>query len=252
MFLLMLPKFAPVNLLKPSDYYMWETDLHFKSTVCPHFAFLFFFARSSQKRAMASLHSINRTWVVISVMQKLIFIYCSNKFNSSKDLIIRACWICKNHFTNWDNYSCRAVKLYAWNIVTGTYNSEEGNNIIFTSRPTAFIHSSIHLVICLRTGPKPFPKPALHTVRSRATSFQWGYPLLSLISSSSFLRLLPRLPVTSTPPFIFPSITCYRWQFIRKLWPIQLAFHLFVSCRIFLCSLTLHQGNCYMNIIALS
>jgi hypothetical protein len=36
-------------------------------------------------------------------------------------------------------------------------------------------------------------------------------------SSNSFLRLLPRLPVTSTPPFIFPSVTCRRRQFLRKM-----------------------------------
>ena len=78
-----------------------------------------------------------------------------------------------------------------------------------------------------------------HVVRSRASSFKWQYPLLSLRSSSSFLRLLPRLPVTSIPPFIFPSITRCRRQFLRKMWPIQLTFHLLISRRIFLCSLAL-------------
>ena len=43
------------------------------------------------------------------------------------------------------------------------------------------------------------------------------YPLLSLRSSSSFLCPLPRLPVTSIPPFIFPSITRCRRQFLRKM-----------------------------------
>ena len=78
-------------------------------------------------------------------------------------------------------------------------------------------------VICLTTGPKPLPKRFLHilVVRSRASSFNWQYPLLSLSSSSSFLRLLPRLLVTSICPFIFPSITCCRRQFLRKMWPIQ-------------------------------
>jgi len=56
--------------------------------------------------------------------------------------------------------------------------------------------------------------------------------------SSSFLRLLPFLPVTSVPPFIFPSIACCRRQFLRKMWPIQLAFRLLISCRIFLWELT--------------
>ena len=93
----------------------------------------------------------------------------------------------------------------------------------------------IHLVVCLTTG----PKPALHIVRSRASYFKWEYPLLSLKSSSSFLRFLPLLPVTSIPPFIFPSITCFGRQFLRTMWPIQLAFRFLISCRIFLCSLTL-------------
>ena len=79
------------------------------------------------------------------------------------------------------------------------------------------IRSFIHLVACLTTGPKPLPKRAVHTVLSRASSVKWEYPLLSLSSSSSFRRLLPRLPVTSIPTFIFPSITCCRRQFLRKM-----------------------------------
>jgi hypothetical protein len=84
--------------------------------------------------------------------------------------------------------------------------------------------SFIHLVVCLTTCPKPLPKRALHIVQSRASSFKWEYPLLSLRSSSSFLRLLPRLLGASIPPFIFPSITRSRRQFLRKMWPIQFAF----------------------------
>ena len=94
----------------------------------------------------------------------------------------------------------------------------------------------IHSVFCLTTGPKPPLKWFLHIVRSRASSFKWEYPLLSLRSSSSFLCLIPRLLVTSISPFIFPSITCFRRQFLRKMWPIQLAFRFLISCRIFLCS----------------
>jgi len=104
----------------------------------------------------------------------------------------------------------------------------------------------IHLVVCLTTGPKPLRKRAVHIVRSRASSFKWEYPLLSLMSSNSFVRLLNCLPVTSVPPLplcIFPSITSCRRQFLRKMWPIQFAFHLRVSCRIFLCSLTLSNTS---------
>ena len=91
-------------------------------------------------------------------------------------------------------------------------------------------HSS--LVICQTTGSKPLPKRFLHIVRSRASSFNWQYPLLSLRSSSNFLRLLPRLLVTYICPVIFPSITCRRRQFLRKMWPIQLAFRFLISSRI--------------------
>ena len=81
-------------------------------------------------------------------------------------------------------------------------------------------NSFTHLIVCLTTGPKPLPKRALHIVRSRASSFKWEYPLLSLRSSNSFPRLLPCLPVTSIPPCIFPSVTRCRRQFRPKMWAI--------------------------------
>ena len=55
------------------------------------------------------------------------------------------------------------------------------------------IHYYYYSVFCLTTGPKPLRKRFLHIVRSKASSFKWEYPLLSLRSSSSFLRLLPLL-----------------------------------------------------------
>jgi hypothetical protein len=67
-------------------------------------------------------------------------------------------------------------------------------------RCTHLFHSS---VICQTTGPQPLPKRLLHLMRSRASSFKWEYPLLSPRSSSNFLRLLPRLLVTSVRPFVY-------------------------------------------------
>jgi hypothetical protein len=84
-----------------------------------------------------------------------------------------------------------------------------------------------------------YNKDYVHIMRLRSFSFKWEYPLLSLRSSSSLLHLIPRLPVTSIAPLTFLSVTCCRWQFLRKMWPIQFAFRLRISCRIFLCSLTL-------------
>ena len=104
----------------------------------------------------------------------------------------------------------------------------------------------IHLLFCLTTGPKPPLKRFLHIMRSRASSFKWEYPLLSLRSSSSFLRLLPLLLITSISLFTFPLITCFRRQFLRKMWPIQLAFRFLISCRIFLCSLTLSNTSSFL------
>ena len=109
------------------------------------------------------------------------------------------------------------------------------------------ISSSSSPVICQTTGPKTLPKRFLHIVRSRASSFNWQqYPLVSLRSSSSFLCLLPCLLVTSICSFIFSSITCCRRQFLRKIWPIQLAFLFLISCRIFLCSLGLSNTSSFL------
>jgi hypothetical protein len=107
-------------------------------------------------------------------------------------------------------------------------------------------NSFINLVVYLTTGPKPLPKRALHIVRSRASFFKWEYPLRSLRLSNSFVRLLPHLPVTSILPFIFPSIIRCRRQFLRKMWPIQFAFRLRISCRIFICSLTLSNTSSFL------
>jgi hypothetical protein len=88
------------------------------------------------------------------------------------------------------------------------------------------IRSLIHFVVCLTTGPQPLPKRVLHSVRSSASSFSFHYPVFLLRSSSSWLGLLPRLTLTSILCFIFPSITCLRRNFLRKMWPSQLAFFL--------------------------
>ena len=86
--------------------------------------------------------------------------------------------------------------------------------------------------------PLSLPKPVLHRQRLSYSSFNFQNHLVSLRSFSSCLRLLPLLPVTSSLPSTFLSITCFRRQFLRKMWPVQLAFPSMTVCRIFL-SLTL-------------
>jgi hypothetical protein len=68
--------------------------------------------------------------------------------------------------------------------------------------------------------------------------FNFRYLLLSLKSSSSWwLHHCP--PITCILLFIYLPIACFRKQFLRKMWPNQIAFLLFIACRIFLSSLTL-------------
>ena len=84
------------------------------------------------------------------------------------------------------------------------------------------------------TGPQPLPKPVLHRAPPSVPSFNFQYHLVSLTSSGSCWPLLYRLPVTSLLPTLFPPITCFRRQFLHKMWRIQLVFLLFIVCRIFL------------------
>lgn len=59
-------------------------------------------------------------------------------------------------------------------------------------------------------------KRLLHSDRSSSFSFSLAYPLVSVRSFSSCLRLVPLLPVTSISPSIFISVTCFRRQFLRN------------------------------------
>jgi hypothetical protein len=68
---------------------------------------------------------------------------------------------------------------------------------------TSIVIHHHHHVVCLTTGPWHVPKRVLHSVRSSASSFNFQHLLVSWRSSSTCLRLLPRLSVSS----IFPSIT---------------------------------------------
>ena len=66
---------------------------------------------------------------------------------------------------------------------------------------------------------------------SRILSFPEGHPIAAYI----FFLVFPSL--LSVPRF-FPSITCFRRQFLHKIWPIQWAFLIFIVCRMYRCSST--------------
>jgi hypothetical protein len=81
-------------------------------------------------------------------------------------------------------------------------------------------------------------KASLQRVGSSASSFNFQYPLLSLRSSSSSLHPISRLLVLPIRTYSFPSIMCFSRQFLRKMRPIQLAFLIFVECKMFLFPVT--------------
>ena len=86
----------------------------------------------------------------------------------------------------------------------------------------------VQWIVCLKTVAQPLPKPVLHTVRSSAPAFNFQYPLVS-VSSSSCLRLPPRLPITPILPSIFSSVTCFRRHFLHQMWQILLALIIDIS-----------------------
>ena len=71
------------------------------------------------------------------------------------------------------------------------------------------VQSHHHSVICLTAGPYPLLKRVLHRVRSGAFLLKFQNAFVSSRSSSSCLRLFPRVPITC----IFPLITYSRSQF---------------------------------------
>ena len=75
-------------------------------------------------------------------------------------------------------------------------------------------------------------KRILHRVRSSASS-------LNFLTISFISHMLPLSPVTSILPSTFPSVTCFRRQMIRNMWPMKRDALPFPVCRIFLFSFTL-------------
>jgi hypothetical protein len=108
------------------------------------------------------------------------------------------------------------------------------------------VHTNILFIpyaVCLMRGPRPLSSRVPRRVRSSMSSFNLQYPLFSLRSFSSLLHLLRRLPVTCILPSIFPSITCFKGQLLRKIWQIQTDFLIFIVRRIFLYSLILYNTS---------
>jgi hypothetical protein len=101
---------------------------------------------------------------------------------------------------------------------------------------TAFITQSFDIIHCL--AQRKFSKECDLVLR-----LEIQYLLFYWRSSSSCLGPLPHHPVTAFLPSFFLPATCVRRQILREMWPIQLAFLLFIVRRIFLSSLTLRDTS---------
>ena len=62
-----------------------------------------------------------------------------------------------------------------------------------------------------------------------------SFPEVPPVAAYIFYLVFPSL---LSIPLFFPSITCFRRQFLHKMWPIQWAFLIFIVCRMYRCSLT--------------
>ena len=78
---------------------------------------------------------------------------------------------------------------------------------------------------------------------SKASSPLDSELMLPILIYSS-LRLLLRLLV----PSIFPSITCFRRQFLHRMSAVQLTFLRFIACRMFLSSITLCNTSSFFTL----
>jgi hypothetical protein len=97
-------------------------------------------------------------------------------------------------------------------------------------------HTHIYRSFSYDRGPYPLPKRLFHRVQSNSSSFNFQCPLISLRLSNSCLLFLPCLSFTQLSS-VFPSVMCFRRQFLRQMLPIHLGFLVFIVCRIFLSSL---------------
>ena len=92
--------------------------------------------------------------------------------------------------------------------------------------PKSVLHKSI--------ASFPASSAECHLVRPSSISSVLSFPKVHPVVPYVFFFVFPSLI-----PSLCPLITCFTRPFLRKMWPIQLAFLLLIVCRIFLSSLTL-------------
>ena len=106
-----------------------------------------------------------------------------------------------------------------------------------------FVHHHHHPSVCLPTVPQPRRKALSQSAMIQC--FQFQFPVFSC-----FLKVVQQLLISASFssrqfyfPSTFPPVVFGRRQFLRRMRPIQLAFLLFIVCRIFISPLTLCMGR---------
>ena len=189
-------------------------------------AYLLYHSNSPIHLCTLCRHRVN---IILSIIQGTV----SSECNCDKEIFIfyKVC------------YTCFVNTLRRWTIcVTGHFGHiHYSSAIILEQNRFQNIRLRCHPLILFSnyrtvdSSKTSSLQSALYCSRLKFLLF-FVFPLRS---SSSCLPILPRLSVTSILPSIFPSLTCFRRQFLRKLWPILSAFLLFIVCRIFLSCLAL-------------
>ena len=115
-------------------------------------------------------------------------------------------------------------RKYFWQMV-GIFKSQLSQYFsilsVLHSRP---LDSKIYFVVCLATSPKVLTKRVLQRARSIVSSFKSRDLIFVLLPSSSCLSLIFRLPLPSMLPFLFPSIICFRRQYLRSIHLVYLCY----------------------------
>ena len=94
----------------------------------------------------------------------------------------------------------------------------------------------IHSAVCLTRSHELFPKRILHWVQSGASASSiLTFPYRHIVAAYIFFLVFFITPILSSA---FLSIMSFKRQFLRKMWPTQITFLLFIVCRTFLPSLT--------------
>ena len=114
--------------------------------------------------------------------------------------------------------------------------------VLFTTVLTVLCfvcHTFIHSVVCLMTGysfvQSQFSK-GCSLVLPLSIYTTLSFPCGHLLAAYFFFPVFPSLVSLRLS---FPPTTRFRWQFLSKMWPIQLAVLLLIVCRIFLFHLTM-------------